>query len=107
MGARRGNRPRRCGRLGLELALEKLNPDTRHQLCWAHKAANVVSKLPDRLELEANHKLRQIWMAESGYRRHNRRHWGSRLLRKVYGPLSNVLDERKRAAISPLRPGAL
>jgi transposase-like protein len=51
--------------LGFWLALEKIYPDTRHQLCWVHKAANVVSKLPDRLGQEANHKLRQIWMAET------------------------------------------
>jgi putative transposase len=51
--------------LGFWLAMEKIYPDTRHQLCWVHKAANVVSKLPDRLGQEANHKLRQIWMAET------------------------------------------
>ncbi len=51
--------------LGFWLAMEKIYPGTRHQLCWVHKAANVVSKLPDRLGQEANHKLRQIWMAET------------------------------------------
>ena len=51
--------------LGFWLALEKIYPDTRPQLCWVHKTANVVSKLPDRLGQEANHKLRQIWMAET------------------------------------------
>ena len=51
--------------LGFWLAMEKIYPGTRHQLCWVHKVANVVSKLPDRLGQEANHKLRQIWMAET------------------------------------------
>ena len=53
------------GALGFWAALEKIYPDTRQQRCWVHKAANVVSKLPDRLSQEANHKLRQIWIAET------------------------------------------
>ena len=51
------------GALGFWMALEKIYPNTRQQRCWVHKAANVVSKLPDRLGKEANHRLRQIWMA--------------------------------------------
>lgn len=36
---------------------------TREQRCWVHKTANVLDKLPKRLQPEAKEKLHQIWMA--------------------------------------------
>lgn len=53
------------GALGFWAALEKVYPETRQQRCWVHKAANVVSQLPKRLQHQANDQLRQIWAAEN------------------------------------------
>ena len=38
-------------------------PTTREQRCWVHKTANVLDKLPKRLQPEAKEKLHAIWMA--------------------------------------------
>ena len=40
-------------------------PTTREQRCWVHKTANVLDKLPKRLQPEAKDKLHEIWMAET------------------------------------------
>jgi len=40
-------------------------PKTREQRCWVHKTANVLDKLPKRLQSQAKDKLHQIWMAET------------------------------------------
>jgi transposase-like protein len=52
------------GALGFWKALKKVWPTTRHQRCWVHKTANVLDKLPKRLQPEAKQKLHEIWMAE-------------------------------------------
>ncbi len=36
---------------------------TREQRCWVHKTANVLDKLPKRLQPTAKEQLHQIWMA--------------------------------------------
>jgi transposase-like protein len=51
------------GALGFWAACRKLWPDTREQRCWVHKTANVLDKLPKRLQPQAKDKLHQIWMA--------------------------------------------
>jgi putative transposase len=51
------------GALGFWAAAGKLWPGTREQRCWVHKTANVLDKLPKRLQGEAKDKLHQIWMA--------------------------------------------
>ena len=53
------------GALGFWKALTKVWPKTRHQRCWAHKTANVLDKLPKRLQPEAKQKLHDIWMADT------------------------------------------
>ena len=53
------------GALGFWAALRKVYPATREQRCWVHKTANVLDKLPRRLQGEAKDKLHQIWMAKS------------------------------------------
>ena len=35
----------------------------RHQRCWVHKTANMLNKLPKRVQTKA--KLHEIWMAET------------------------------------------
>jgi len=51
------------GALGFWAACRKLWPNTREQRCWVHKTANVLDKLPKRLQTEAKDRLHQIWMA--------------------------------------------
>jgi transposase-like protein len=53
------------GALGFWKAIGQVFPTTREQRCWVHKTANVLDKLPKRLQPEAKEKLHQIWMAES------------------------------------------
>lgn len=53
------------GALGFWKALAQVHPATREQRCWVHKTANVLDKLPKRLQPEAKNKLHQIWMAET------------------------------------------
>ena len=51
------------GALGFWKAIAQVYPKTREQRCWVHKTANVLDKLPKRLQPEAKAKLHQIWMA--------------------------------------------
>ena len=51
------------GALGLWKAIGQVFPTCREQRCWVHKTANVLDKLPKRLQPEAKEKLHQIWMA--------------------------------------------
>lgn len=53
------------GALGFWKALPQVFPTTREQRCWVHKTANVLDKLPKRLQPEAKEKLHAIWMAET------------------------------------------
>jgi transposase-like protein len=53
------------GALGFWKALAQVYPTTREQRCWVHKTANVLDKLPKRLQAEAKEKLHAIWMAET------------------------------------------
>ncbi len=40
-------------------------PEDAEQRCWVHKTANVLDKLPKRLQPEAKEKLHEIWMADT------------------------------------------
>ncbi|MAT68153.1 MAG: IS256 family transposase [Planctomycetaceae bacterium] len=51
------------GALGFWKALDQVFPSTREQRCWVHKTANVLDKLPKRLQPEAKQKIHDIWMA--------------------------------------------
>jgi putative transposase len=51
------------GALGFWKALPQVYSTTREQRCWVHKTANVLDKLPKRLQPEAKDKIHQIWMA--------------------------------------------
>ena len=51
------------GALGFWKALPQVFPTTRPQRCWVHKTANVLDKLPKRLQPHAKEALHQIWMA--------------------------------------------
>jgi putative transposase len=53
------------GALGFWKALPKIFPTTRTQRCWVHKTANVLDKLPKRLQARAKEAIHDIWMAET------------------------------------------
>jgi transposase-like protein len=53
------------GALGFWKAIKQVYPKTRQQRCWVHKTANVLDKLPKRLQPEAKAKLHDIWMADT------------------------------------------
>jgi transposase-like protein len=53
------------GALGFWKALGQVYPETREQLCWVHKTANVLNKLPKSLQAKATAALHEIWMAPS------------------------------------------
>src|SRR5271170_957069 len=53
------------GALGFWKALAKVFPATRQQRCTVHKTANVLDKLPKRLQPQAKAKLNDIWQAET------------------------------------------
>lgn len=53
------------GALGFWKALPKVFPTTRTQRCWVHKTANVLDKLPKRLQPRAKQAIHEIWMADT------------------------------------------
>ena len=53
------------GALGFWKAIKQVYPKTRQQRCWVHKTANVLDKMPKRLQPEAKAKLHEIWMADT------------------------------------------
>jgi putative transposase len=53
------------GALGFWKALAEVYPATREQRCTVHKTANVLDKLPKRLQPAAKSKLHDIWQAET------------------------------------------
>jgi transposase-like protein len=53
------------GALGFWKALPEVWPKTREQRCWVHKTANVLNKLPEKLQSRAKRALQNIWMAET------------------------------------------
>jgi len=53
------------GALGFWKALPKVWSETKAQRCWVHKTANVLNKLPKKLQPTAKDCLHQIWMADT------------------------------------------
>lgn len=53
------------GALGFWKALRQVYPTTRTQRCWVHKTANVLDKVPKRIQPKAKEMLHEIWMAAS------------------------------------------
>jgi transposase-like protein len=51
------------GNLGFWAALREVYPETQEQRCWKHKLANVLDKLPKRLQPRAKDMLREIMYA--------------------------------------------
>jgi putative transposase len=53
------------GSLGFWAALPEVYPPAKEQLCWVHKTANVLDKLPKRLQPKAKAALHGIYGAEN------------------------------------------
>lgn len=53
------------GALGFWSALSKIYPTTKQQRCWVHKTANILDKLPKRLQPEAKHLLHEIYNSDT------------------------------------------
>ena len=53
------------GALGFWSALDKVFPTTEHQRCWVHKIANVLDKLPKKVQPRAKSHLHEIMNAEN------------------------------------------
>ena len=53
------------GALGFWKALPEIWPNTRKQRCWVHKTANVLNKLPKKLQPQAKSALWEIYRAET------------------------------------------
>ncbi len=53
------------GGLGFWAALEEEFPTTRHQRCWVHKTANVLDKLPKRLQKDAKGLIHQMYLSST------------------------------------------
>jgi len=51
------------GNLGFWAALRDVYPETKKQRCWKHKIANVLDKLPKRLQAKAKEQLHEIMYA--------------------------------------------
>jgi len=51
------------GALGFWNALDAVYPGVKHGLCWKHKVANVLDKLPKRLQAHAKDQLHEIMYA--------------------------------------------
>ena len=51
------------GNLGFWAALRDVFPETKKQRCWKHKIANVLNKLPKRLQTRAKEQLHEIMYA--------------------------------------------
>jgi putative transposase len=51
------------GNLGFWAALRDVYPETKEQRCWKHKLANVLDKLPKRLQTKAKEQLHEVMYA--------------------------------------------
>jgi transposase-like protein len=51
------------GALGFWKALEEVYPGARHQRCWVHKTANILDKLPKKLQPQAKSLIHQMYQA--------------------------------------------
>ena len=51
------------GALGFWPALEEVFPQTREQRCWVHKTANVLDKMPKRIQPAAKGKIHQMYLS--------------------------------------------
>ncbi len=53
------------GALGFWSALDEVFPGTKRQRCWVHKTANILEKLPKKIQPKAKAMLHEIYLADT------------------------------------------
>ena len=53
------------GALGFWAALSEEFPETKWQRCWVHKTANILDKMPKKVQPSAKERIHEIYMAET------------------------------------------
>ncbi len=53
------------GALGFWAAAAEVYPESRNQRCWVHKTANILDKLPKKLQAKAKTMLHEMYLAET------------------------------------------
>ena len=53
------------GALGFWSALREVFPDTKEQRCWVHKTANVLDKVPKKIQGKVKSAIHEMYMAET------------------------------------------
>ena len=53
------------GALGFWKAISEVFPETKTQRCWVHKTANILDKMPKKVQVNAKKHLHEIYMAET------------------------------------------
>lgn len=53
------------GALGFWGALDEVFPETRRQRCWVHKTANILDKMPKRVQPDAKKLIHEMYLAET------------------------------------------
>ena len=51
------------GALGFWAALEEVFPHTKQQRCWVHKTANILDKMPKRIQVEAKALIHEMYLS--------------------------------------------
>ena len=53
------------GALGFWAALREVYPETKWQRCWVHKTANILDKMPKKIQSKAKSQIHEIYMSET------------------------------------------
>jgi len=51
------------GALGFWKALEEVFPSTKHQRCWVHKTANILDKMPKKVQVGAKRMIHEMYLS--------------------------------------------
>lgn len=51
--------------MGFWKAISEVFPETKAQRCWVHKTANILDKMPKKVQVHAKKHLHEIYMAET------------------------------------------
>lgn len=88
------------GALGFWKALKQVWPNTREQRCWVHKTANILDKLPKRLQPEAKQKIHEIWLADTREHAHEAFDLFVRIYEAKYSQAVECLKKDREALLA-------
>ena len=71
------------GALGFWSAVKSEWPSAKHQRCWVHKTANILAKLPKKVQKPAKSYIHQIWQANT-----------KQNALQAYGQMVDVFDDK-------------